>query len=516
MDLNFISIRAEYRKQIEKIVFDGNKSIQKDTYIELQGNTLYIHGKDILYLERNDTVSLTFPFKNFQNLRTVQFGEFVDFSKIEKMDCLFEGCENLEHVDFGPAIHTAHPTTMARMFKECFSLKFFDFPEMDYSRLTSLRGCFSRCSALRSVNTTNLKNGCELSNISYLFLRCSRLTNVNLDGIQWGKIKFMEETFSSCLKLPSIDLSGCNFNLISNVAGCFLNCFKLKEVNIVATGEIHNIEHIYDLFRGCSAIKKIDLGFLQPSEKCTQFSDMFRECANLKEIQNMAPDFFKHAESTEYCFFMCSKLKNLKLKIQNLSLATGMFYDCSSLTSLDLSEVNLQNILNADKMFTNCSSLTTIPLPKYKKLPAIENELEMEWMFSGCKKLKYMSLEFARDRKICSLNHVFRDCESLVFVDLNMVDMKDMQTMDNTFDGCVSLKYINSCNLPKTGTVRLIDAFCNCHSLKSLNLKMFSINTASSNIFKGCDSLLSVYVHTKECKSIVFRQIPDVIIRVLN
>ena len=42
-----------------------------------------------------------------------------------------------------------------------------------------------------------------------------------------------------------------------------------------------------------------------------------------------------------------------------------MFYKCSSLTSLNLSNFNTNNVNNMSRMFSNCSSLTSLNLSNF-------------------------------------------------------------------------------------------------------------------------------------------------------
>ena len=42
-----------------------------------------------------------------------------------------------------------------------------------------------------------------------------------------------------------------------------------------------------------------------------------------------------------------------------------MFYECNSLTNIDLSNFNTQNVTNMSYMFYECSSLTNIDLSNF-------------------------------------------------------------------------------------------------------------------------------------------------------
>ena len=61
-----------------------------------------------------------------------------------------------------------------------------------------------------------------------------------------------------------------------------------------------------------------------------------------------------------------------------------MFSDCSSLTSLNLSNFNTNNVTDMRYMFFKCSSLTSLNLSNFNT----NNVNNMEYMFSGVNKEK--------------------------------------------------------------------------------------------------------------------------------
>ena len=70
-------------------------------------------------------------------------------------------------------------------------------------------------------------------------------------------------------------------------------------------------------------------------------------------------------------FGCCYKFKNegiykIKYIFKTLFNSTNyMFYNCSSLISLDLSNFNTQNVTNMNCMFDNCSSLISLDLSNF-------------------------------------------------------------------------------------------------------------------------------------------------------
>ena len=68
------------------------------------------------------------------------------------------------------------------------------------------------------------------------------------------------------------------------------------------------------------------------------------------------------SSNTERMFEGCSSLTRLDLRnieIDNVTIALNMFYGCSSLQTLDTSKWNLGNLSNGQSMFNGCSSLQT-------------------------------------------------------------------------------------------------------------------------------------------------------------
>ena len=68
--------------------------------------------------------------------------------------------------------------------------------------------------------------------------------------------------------------------------------------------------------------------------------------------------------------------------VENMSF---MFYACSSLTSLNLSNFDTNRVVNMNYMFGSCNSLQDLNVSNKFN---IKNVKEMEQIFSDCQKLK--------------------------------------------------------------------------------------------------------------------------------
>ena len=74
-----------------------------------------------------------------------------------------------------------------------------------------------------------------------------------------------------------------------------------------------------------------------------------------------------------------------------------MFYECSSLTNINLSNFNTNNVTNMSWMFYGCSSLTNINLSNFNT----QNVTYMSFMFNGCESLNKKDI-ITKDEKIKS------------------------------------------------------------------------------------------------------------------
>ena len=86
-------------------------------------------------------------------------------------------------------------------------------------------------------------------------------------------------------------------------------------------------------------------------------------------------------------FYSCSSLTSLdvsKFDTSNVTDMNGMFEECSSLTSLDLSAFNTNKVTDMSYMFNYCGSLTSLDVSGWDT----SNVTEMSYMFHGCNALK--------------------------------------------------------------------------------------------------------------------------------
>ena len=145
----------------------------------------------------------------------------------------------------------------------------------------------------------------------------------------------------------------------------------------------------------------------------TSLKDFFISCNALETISGLEYLNTANVENMSYMFYDCSALKSLDLtnfNTANVTYMYGMFDGCSALESLNLTNVNTAEVTNMSYMFKGCSALTSLDLTNF-------NTAKVEYMsnmFEGCSALTtiYVSDKFVTSQVTYS-DDMFNGCKSL-------------------------------------------------------------------------------------------------------
>ena len=113
----------------------------------------------------------------------------------------------------------------------------------------------------------------------------------------------------------------------------------------------------------------------------------------------------------------------------------GMFYECASLTSADLSKLDTSQVTNMKLMFCFCSSLTSVNLSSFDT----SNVTDMSDMFDGCTALVKLDVSGLNTSKVTNMAGMFMGCSNLVALDLSSFDTSSCTSMGLMFSGLTKL-----------------------------------------------------------------------------
>jgi len=157
-------------------------------------------------------------------------------------------------------------------------------------------------------------------------------------------------------------------------------------------------------------------------------------------------------------FYECHSLTNLDLSGFNTSNVTDMrymFYYCSSLKSLDVSKFNTSDVTNMSGMFDYCSGLTSLDLSNFNT----SNVTDMGYMFFDCHSLTNLDLSGFNTSKVTDMSSMFANVQRIQSLDLSNFTSNNSPKIDTMFYGCTSLNKIDIRNFDFSKVTSYENAF---------------------------------------------------------
>ena len=188
--------------------------------------------------------------------------------------------------------------------------------------------------------------------------------------------------------------------------------------------------------------------------------------------------FSTYTPTSLYCFF--EDLKKLEtitgleyLNTEKVTDMYSMFYNCSSLTSLDVTHFNTANVTDMRYMFYYCSSLTSLDVTHFNTAKVTN----MRYMFYNCKALTSLDVTKFNTEKVTNMNRMFSNCSSLTSLNLTKFNTAEVTDMRQMFNECSTLTTIYASDkFVTTNVEKGSNMFSNC-----INLKGFIDNKNNSD-----------------------------------
>lgn len=198
-------------------------------------------------------------------------------------------------------------------------------------------------------------------------------------------------------------------------------------------------------------------------------------------------------------FMECEKLEAID-GIENLNTSKvtdmwNMFYNCKSLTSLDLKTFDTHNVLSMSYMFFCCNNLTYLNVSSFDT----SNVENMMWMFAGCWKLTNLSVSNFDMHSVRTMFGMFASCKGLTHIDVSKFNTENVESMQAVFQDCENLSSLDLSGFNTSKVEDIACMFASCKSLTSLDLSNFDTQlvTQSTSLFYGCQKLEAIYLGDK-------------------
>ena len=200
--------------------------------------------------------------------------------------------------------------------------------------------------------------------------------------------------------------------------------------------------------------------------------------------------YISDATALFYNWTNVEKFEFVNLNLSRTTAMEAMFSKCSSLVSIDLSNMGGDNISSSmSSTFYGCTNLQEINMSGFNFGSA-----QLHAMFSNLTNLHTVNLKNANTSRVTSMSPLFAGDTSLTSIDLSGLGGDYLTNVSGMFGGCTNLREINMSEF-NFGTASLSALFANSSSIEVIDLSNVIFNTTDlSAMFVNATSLRTIYV----------------------
>ena len=293
---------------------------------------------------------------------------------------LFAYKEHIISIDFSN-FDASEMTSLQNLFTGCSSLKSLDLSMLNASKITKIEGMASYCPNLETINISHVTTG-TITNAQNMFIGLNKLKIIDISGLTFGNGAY--NSFIENLKyLKYVDIKGST--LIDEIKNYFKNTFNnltiCQDKSLIIKDSYNYV--CCDYNEGIETCEPENYMIIYLKEEINTFYLQNYYKDNIRFIINGETGITKEELSTqitvgskfkiyfssplttlEHFFERVKNIVSVDLSHMDLSLVTtfqSMFKD-SSLSLIDLSNLNAPSLTNMSEIFEGCSELLLVNL----------------------------------------------------------------------------------------------------------------------------------------------------------
>ncbi|EHC2042407.1 BspA family leucine-rich repeat surface protein [Listeria monocytogenes] len=239
--------------------------------------------------------------------------------------------------------------------------------QCNLSGVTSFRSAFEGQLALGKViiRDNYYPETPSLTNMKKMFASCSKLSELDVSGLNTSSVTDMEFVFAGPVGLEKLDVSHFDTSSVTNMRGMFQGCRALEELD-VSNFDTSSVTNMQYMFQYCELLEKLDVSHFDTSS-VTNMHNMFSDCNSLEELD--VSNFDTSSVTTlQSMFGGCNSLEELDLSNWDTSSVIDMrymFFWCTGLKELDLSNFDTSSVTKMSNIFENCTALKSLYLNNF-------------------------------------------------------------------------------------------------------------------------------------------------------
>ena len=346
------------------------------------------------YLNTSEVTNMAEMFAFCSNLTSLELNSF-NTSKVTNMEGIFNGCVNLKSINVSNW-NTSNVATMENMFRECSSLMDLDLSSFNTSNVTNMCSMFENNTSLTSLDLSNW-NTSNVTDMRWMFLGCSNLTTIYA-GNAWSTaaVTNSDSMFYNCTSLVGgqgttysrshVDMAYAHIDGAPANPGYFTEN-DAPEAYVCYTPSNKTLTFYYDKLRGSRTCITYNL---KESTGVIDGMGWYVDHTHSKVTQVVFDPSFADARptTTSYWFYDLQNLESISgmsyLNTSEVTEMSGMFSNCRSLESIDLSHFNTSKVTTMRGMFDFCWVVTSLDLSSFNTASVTD----MSWMFTVCYSLE--------------------------------------------------------------------------------------------------------------------------------
>ena len=146
--------------------------------------------------------------------------------------------------------------------------------------------------------------------------------------------------------------------------------------------------------------------------------------------------------NTDWWFTKLTHLTNVSgmqyLNTSNVTSMRFMFWDCTSLPTVDLSYLNTAKVKEFTSMFQGCLSLTSLDVSHFNTA----NATDMNAMFFDCQKVTNLDVSNFNTSNVRDMVYLFNALKGLTTLDLSNFNTSNVEDMREMFKNCENLRTV--------------------------------------------------------------------------
>ena len=375
------------------------------TFEKYEGESLPANSK---WVEDGKLVSNMFPFDD-RNIKHIVINESFETFTPTKLNSFFAGLTRLETITGLEYLNTANVTDMSFLFDNCQKLTSLDLSNFNTEKVTNMKAMFRVCFNLKTIYASDKFITAAVTESQDMFASCNSLSG----DIDWTSDKVTDKTYAKIDGGYFRDKAYDNRPWVKYADGTLtFRCGYKKTLG----------ENEYALNSGeekpawntqGNNITRVVFDASFANARPTTCYAWFQSFYNLTQIEGIENLNTAKVTTMNSMFGSCYNLAELDVthfNTANVTNMSNMFGSCYNLAELDVTHFNTANVMDMYRMFSYCSGLTSLDVTNFNTA----NVGDMGSMFYGCHNLKeiYVSDKFVTDDAI-NCYQMFAYCESL-------------------------------------------------------------------------------------------------------